>query len=148
LPANLLKDDFPVLLEGIHSTYLLHDERFRNRMIFLRLHHVAYQHYKELSRTTLSPFKKLYYLHESKLLKQYEQLIARKVTIIAMSEQDATIYRHEFKAPHVVTLPAFLPFAEINCKEGVGCFCLYHGNLSADENEEAALWLLRKVFNK
>ncbi|MBK7885629.1 MAG: glycosyltransferase [Chitinophagaceae bacterium] len=26
-------------------------------------------------------------------------------------------------------------------------FCLYHGNLSVNENEEAALWLLQHVFN-
>jgi hypothetical protein len=40
-----------------------------------------------------------------------------------------------------------LPYNEVNSKEGIGCFCLYHGNLSVSENEKAALWLLTKVFN-
>ena len=30
---------------------------------------------------------------------------------------------------------------------GKGCYCLYHGNLSINENEEAAEWLLKSVFN-
>ena len=32
-------------------------------------------------------------------------------------------------------------------KAGKGCYCLYHGNLSINENEEAAIWLLQNVFN-
>ena len=30
----------------------------------------------------------------------------------------------------------------------MGSLCLYHGNLSVAENEEAATWLLQKVFSK
>ena len=33
-------------------------------------------------------------------------------------------------------------------QDGQGNLCLYHGNLSVPENEEAALWLLCKVFTK
>jgi Glycosyl transferases group 1 len=46
----------------------------------------------------------------------------------------------------VATLPVFVPFSEIRSREGTGCFCLYHGNLSIAENEEAVAWLLKKVF--
>ncbi len=40
----------------------------------------------------------------------------------------------------------FLPYEEVRSKEGTGCFCLYHGNLSVPENEQAVIWLLKKVF--
>jgi hypothetical protein len=43
-------------------------------------------------------------------------------------------------------MPVFLPFEEVRSKEGTGCFCLYHGNLSVAENEQAVTWLLKKVF--
>lgn len=147
LEANLLKDDYPILLEGIHCSHLLQDERFGNRKFVLRLHNVEYKYYKQLYRSTGSLFRKLYYLHESKLLKQYEQAIANKALILAVSDQDTNSYRQEFDAKNIATLPVFLPFTEVKAPDGVGCFCLYHGNLSVTENEKAAIWLLKKVFN-
>ncbi|MBN8789710.1 MAG: glycosyltransferase family 4 protein, partial [Terrimonas sp.] len=30
---------------------------------------------------------------------------------------------------------------------GTGAYCLYHGNLSVNENQAAALWLIEKVFS-
>jgi glycosyltransferase involved in cell wall biosynthesis len=40
----------------------------------------------------------------------------------------------------------FHPYEEVRSKEGTGCYCLYHGNLSVAENEQAVEWLLKKVF--
>lgn len=147
LEANLLKDDHPILMEGVHCSYLLHDDRFRNRKLVLRLHNVEYKYYKQLYHSSSSLIRKMYYLHESRLLKHYEQSIADKALILTVSEQDTNSYRQEFGARNIATLPVFLPFTEISSPEGVGCFCLYHGNLSVTENEKAAIWLLKKVFN-
>ncbi|MHA4807551.1 glycosyltransferase [Flavitalea flava] len=146
LLENLLKDDHPILLEGVHCTYLLNDGRFQERKIVLRLHNVEYQYYRQLYHCERSPLKKLYYLHESKLLYQYEKKIAGNLLILTVSDKDSEQYRHEFGASQVFTLPVFLPFEEVCSKEGTGCFCLYQGNLSVAENEEVAVWLLKKVF--
>lgn len=143
---NLLKDDYPILLEGVHCTYLLNDERFSRRRILLRLHNVEYRYYKQLYQCEKSVFKKIYYLHESNLLRQYEKKIADRLPILAVSEKDSELYRQEFGAGHISTLPVFLPFEEVRSKEGTGCFCLYHGNLSVAENEQVAAWLLSHVF--
>jgi len=147
LEDRLLKDGYPILLEGVHCTYLLQDERFNNRKMVLRLHNVEYKYYKQLFHSSHSLFKKMYYLNESRLLKQYEQNIANKALVLAVSEQDTNTYRKEFGAKQAATLPVFLPYTQISAPEGVGCFCLYHGNLSVNENEEAAIWLMKKVFN-
>lgn len=145
---ELLKDDYPILMEGVHCTYLVTDERFNNRKLILRLHNVEYQYYRELYHSTGSLFKKIYYLHESKLLREYEAAIAKKVQlIIAVSEQDVRTYREEFGVRNIVQLPVFLPYGEIEGDQGVGCFCLYQGNLSVAENEKAALWLMKEVFD-
>src|SRR6478752_4986254 len=61
LLENLLKDDYPILMEGVHCSYLLFDNRFSRRTCFVRLHNVEYQYYNELSNVTASPFKKFYY---------------------------------------------------------------------------------------
>ncbi|MGH2563383.1 MAG: mannosyltransferase, partial [Ginsengibacter sp.] len=37
---NLLKDDHPVLLEGIHCSYFLYSGELKNRKIIIRLHNV------------------------------------------------------------------------------------------------------------
>lgn len=146
LLERLLKDDYPILLEGIHCTYLLNDDRFDGRKIVLRLHNVEYQYYRQLYLSERSLLKKIYYLHESNLLRQYEHRIASRVKILAVSEKDSECYRQEFGATDIGTLPVFLPFREVESKEGTGCFCLYHGNLSVIENEQAVVWLLKKVF--
>jgi Glycosyl transferases group 1 len=147
LLGRLLQDDFPILLEGIHCTYLVNDERFRDRRVVLRLHNVEYQYYRQLYQSERSLWKRIYYRHESNLLRSYEQRIAGKVKILAVSEKDCEQYRSEFGAPDIETLPVFLPFDEVRTREGTGCFCLYHGNLSVPENEQAAFWLLKNIFS-
>ena len=143
---RLLQDNYPILLEGIHCTYLLNDERFDERRIVLRLHNVEYRYYRQLFHSERSLLKKLYYLHESNLLRRYERRIARKVKILSGSEKDCELYRREFGATDIDTLPVFLPFEQVLSKEGTGCFCLYHGNLSVPENEKVVTWLLKNVF--
>lgn len=147
LLERLLQDDYPILLEGIHCTYLVNDERFRDRQVVLRLHNVEYQYYRQLYQSERSLWKRIYYRHESNLLHSYERRIAGKVKILAVSEKDCEQYRSEFGAPDIETLPVFLPFDEVRTREGTGCFCLYHGNLSVPENEQAVCWLLKNIFS-
>ncbi|MBL7737160.1 MAG: glycosyltransferase [Chitinophagaceae bacterium] len=148
LRERLLKDDHPILLEGVHCSYLLQDERFNGRKILLRLHNVESIYYRQLYHAAPAGFKKWYYLYESVLLKKYESFLASKAPLIlAVSRKDEHIYRNAFGARHIAYLPVFTGFEEVSAKEGVGCFCLYHGNLSVPENEKTAIWLLEKVFN-
>ncbi len=146
LLERLLEDDYPILLEGVHCTYLLNDERFDGRKIVLRLHNVEYQYYRQLYLSEKSLLKKIYYHHESNLLRQYEHRIASKVKILAVAKKDQEQYEQEFGATDIDTIPVFLPFEQVRSKEGTGCFCLYHGNLSVPENEQVVCWLLKNVF--
>jgi len=147
LLRNLNKDNHPVLLEGIHCSYHLYAGLLSNRTVLLRLHNVEFEYYHHLSLHETNPLKRLYYQHESRLLKKYEQQLASKVKIAAVSEQDVELYKTIFHAGDIEHLPVFLPYTTPECKSGKGCFCLYHGNLSINENEAAAIWLLQNVFN-
>jgi hypothetical protein len=147
LYQNLLKDNYPILIEGIHCSFLLFDNRFNERNIILRLHNVEYKYYRQLFISTTSPFKKFYYLYESSLLKQYEKSVAKAAPIWCVSENDRLAYIEEFNASNIRHLPVFLPYQNINIPSGTGCFCMYHGNLAVEENEKAALFLIRKVFD-
>ena len=52
-----------------------------------------------------------------------------------------------YQSKNISVIPVFLPFQHIESPQGTGCYCLYHGNLSVEENEKAALWLLETVFS-
>ena len=145
---NLQKDNYPILLEGIHCTYYLHNGRINNRKVVVRLFNAEFEYYRQLARHETNFFKKLYYLHESRLLKKYEHALAHTATFLALSKQDVVLYQHIFKAPNIHYLPVFLPYTLAVGKEGRGCFCLYHGNLAINENEKAVIWLLKNVFSK
>ncbi len=108
---------------------------------------MEFEYYKQLAKNESNLFKKLYFINESRLLYKYEKTIANKATFIAVSEHDATVYKQLFNATDIYYLPVFIPHTLAVGAEGKGCFCLYHGNLSINENETAVIWLLQNVFN-
>ena len=146
LLQRLLQDDLPILMEGIHCTYLLTDKRFSNRKCLIRLHNVEYMYYRQLCSVSSSLLKKLYFWVESRLLKAYEKKIGNRATCLAITTADLQVYQTELGCRQIGYLPAFVPFAEIEATEGIGSYCLYHGDLSIEANEQAAEWLLKKVF--
>ena len=147
LLQNLLKDDHPVLLEGIHCTYFLFTDQLKNKKNFVRTHNVEFEYYHQLAKNESSFFKKFYYLNESHLLKTYEKWIAGKTTLLAITLKDKETYKTIFDATRINYLPVFLPYSSVSCKEGNGNYCLYHGNLSISENENAATWLCENIFS-
>ena len=148
LIKNLLKDKYPVLLEGIHCTYYLYYGQLKDRKVLVRLHNVEYEYYNQLAKSTDNIYKKTYYKLESRLLKKYEKTIVGKAKLITVNEKDKNTYEKIFSAQDIEFLPVFLPFKEVKSEKGKGNFCLYHGNLSVPENEKAALWLLKNVFSQ
>jgi glycosyltransferase involved in cell wall biosynthesis len=147
LVKNLLKDNYPVLLEGIHCTYYLFHGDLNNRKVLVRLHNVEFAYYRELAKSTSSLYKKIYFILESRLLKRFEKSISGRATFIAVNKKDQLTYHSVFSAKKVEVLPVFLPYDTVTSKTGKGNFCLYHGNLSVAENEKAVTWLLENVFN-
>ena len=144
---NLQKDSYPILMEAIHCSYYLHQNLFKGRQFFLRLHNVEYKYYQQLAKHETNFLKKLYYLIEANLLKKYEKEIANKAPIWTLSSEDVILYKDKFQAKNIQFIPVFLPYEKVQTVLGKGTYCLYHGNLSINENEIAACWLTEKVFN-
>ena len=148
--SNLLKDDYPILMEGIHSTYLLQDERFKHRKKYIRLHNVEHLYYRQLSKTASSILQKIFFFRESILLKKYEQkTIAKATAYWGVSHKDVDFYTNIFHCTLIDFLPVYLPenWGDRSA-EGKGYYCLFHGDLSIGINEAAAIWLLEKVFKQ
>ena len=85
---------------------------------------------------------------ESRLLKTYEKKIVSKAVFWGVTEKDDAVYRNELGCKNIELLSLYLPDWKVQCPEGMGAYCLYHGDLSVDANDKAATWLLEKVFNK
>jgi hypothetical protein len=124
LIANLQKDEHPVLLEGIHCTYYLHNDQLAGRKIIVRLHNTEFEYYHHLAKHESSLFKKFYFWNESRLLKKYERKLASKAPFIAVSEHDVIIYQQQLKAKAISYMPVFIPHTLSNGQQGKGCFCL------------------------
>jgi hypothetical protein len=148
LVSNLQEDQHPILLEGIHCTGILPHLDISNRKVVVRMHNEESVYYKELARSSSSIFKKLYFYNESRLLKKYNHRLADECIYACVSQKDIDVLRNDYGLDNVVFLPTFPAWQHVTGEEGIGNFCLYHGNLSVPENEEAALWLLCKVFSR
>jgi len=146
LLKNLLRDDHPILMEGIQSSYLLPFLLSEKRSVLLRLHNVEFLYYNGLATQETNIFKKIYFNQESRLLRRYEAGLPTELRILALSEADIDVYKNDLHKPHVSLVPAFTPWRTVHSKTGRGNYCLYHGNLSINENERAVEWLLDNVF--
>ena len=141
----LLQDNYPILFEGIHTTWWLYKNKFPERKTVVRLHNVEYRYYAQLALPEKNIIKKIYYAAESRLLKKFEGALSGKSVFAAVSSSDAALYKNTFGAVSHF-LPVFIPW-EVSSLPGKGTYCLYHGNLAVNENVKAAEWLIEKVFN-
>jgi hypothetical protein len=148
LIKNLMKDEDPVLLEGVHCTAFLSDLLHQNRKVVLRQHNVESLYYGQLFRYEKNLLRKLYFLNESIFLNKYEKRLPAHLPVLSVSKSDAAYSAEVFGLQNVHYLPVFVSFNNIKCRTGRGDYCLYHGNLSVAENEYAVSWLLKEVFSK
>ncbi len=148
LITKLNKDNHPILLEGVHCTGILPQLNTGNRKVIVRLHNDEADYYKQLSSVEKNIFKKIYFRYESHLLSNYEHSLPPQYLYACITTKDEAHFREQHGLKNSFFLPAYTPYEKINSSEGIGNFCLYHGNLSVPENEKAATWLLTRVFSK
>lgn len=148
LISRLEEDNHPILLEGIHTTGILSKLNRQGRKIVVRMHNEESLYYKELARAETGILKKIYFQNESRLLKKYSHQLPDDCLYACVSKEDMSIFKNDYKLSNVEFLPTFPAWQSVNGQEGQGSLCLYHGNLSVPENEEAALWLLCQVSTK
>jgi hypothetical protein len=145
LKKNLQKDDYPILMEGLHSTRLLGDPDFSKRKMFVRAHNVEHDYYNNLAKVEGNIFKRYYYYNEAGKLLKYEPVLKNASGILAISPNDTEYFSSKYEHVHHIT--AFHPHEKVTGVLGKGDYAFYHGNLAVGENNEAALYLVNKVFN-
>ena len=88
LKENLLKNNFPILFEGLHTCYLLSDEDFKQRFKIVRNHNVEHHYYKNLAKAEKNDMRKQYFKAEAKRLKQFEPILKFADLSLTISESD------------------------------------------------------------
>ena len=144
LIQDLLKDDYPIILEGLHSCGVLLDKRMKGRKIFVRSHNVEHEYYQYLAETEKNLRKKQFLKMESRKLRRFESIMAEATGILAISNKDYEYFKERFD--NVYLIPAYAGFDKVDVLEGQGDFVLYHGKLDVSENYNAAEYLVKEVF--
>ena len=146
LVRDLLKDDYPILCEGLHTTSVLSDPRFNQRKVFVRAHNVEHDYYRLLAESEPTFWKRWFYRMEAKKLKQYEPVLQYASGIFAITQADTDYFNERYG--HTVLVPGFSSLSRVCSETGRGDYVLYHGNLSVAENKKAAEWLIEEVFSE
>jgi hypothetical protein len=145
LSHRLRQDQHPILFAGLETTLPLADGDWSGRKICIRLFDREHAHVEDIRVHTRSWFKKISLGGESRKWLEWEKRIIPFFPVTVLSMPHARYCRERLGAKQVMELPAFIGWDLPLCQEGVGHFCLYHGDLSEPENDRAATWLLEKV---
>lgn len=145
LLTNLLTDDAPILFEGLHTCYSIGDPRLKDRLKIVRSHNLEHDYYAALASVESNKMKRLYYNTESRKLKRFEEYAYKKADLIlGISKKDTSYLQKKYKKS--VLISAFHAFENVNIPNQTKKYAFYHGNLSVGENNEAACFLVEKVF--
>ena len=144
LIQDLLKDDFPILCEGLHTTALLNDSRLKNRKVYVRAHNVEHDYYRLLATSETTCWRRWFYRMESRKLRRYEPVLKKAAGIFTITQADTDYFNARYG--HAILVPGFSALSRVCSETGRGDYVLYHGNLSVAENKKAAEWLVEHVF--
>lgn len=147
LIENLLKDEHPILFEGLHSCYYLDDKRLSNRLRIYRESNIEHRYYFNLFKVCNNLFSRIYFLIASCKLRFYQNVLRHAGIMLCVSEKDTEYLRKHFPQNRVHYIPSFHPNEGVESKCGRGDYALYHGNIEVPENTHAAAFLINEVFN-
>lgn len=148
LKRNLLKNDYPIIFEALHTCYLLNDSDLANRKKLFRESNIEHDYFFHLAKNEKHFFKKIYLYAEACKLKFFEKRLQYANVMLVVSTEDEHYFKKQFPENKVIYLPSFHQNDEVKIKTGSSDYILYHGNLSVSENYMAADWLIDHVFSK
>ena len=146
LLANLQGVNAPILFDGLTTAYYLSHPSLSTRTKILRPQNVEQDYYRLLAERTRHPLKRIYYGLEASLIGRYEDRLGSADAFFTVAQHDHDFFRRKYPNAVHEYIPSFQPYNDVSGLEGNGSYCLYHGNLAVEENEEAVLFLLEKVI--
>ncbi len=145
---NLLKDNHPILFEGLVSCHLLTHPLLKGRVKFYRECNIEHHYYYALGQSMRSPLKRWYYFLEARKLKQFEPCIRNAAHILAVAHQDEAHFKQNYPSVPTSYIPSFHADTQVSIRQGKGDYILYHGNLAVAENDYAARHIVKHIASK
>lgn len=143
LLSNLAADDYPVIFEGLHTCLYLNHPALKNKVKAVRMHNVEWDYYRSLKDAESNYLIKYYYHYEANKLKKFENELKYADRIFAISKSDFEYLRQSYE--NITYVSAFHSNSEVTSQPGRGSYILYHGNLSVVENNQAAMFIAKKI---
>jgi glycosyltransferase involved in cell wall biosynthesis len=143
LLENLSADDYPILFEGLHTCLYLSHPSIRAKIKAVRMHNVEWEYYKSLKEAERNYLIKYYFNVEANRLKKFEEELKYADRVFAISKSDYEYLRQSYESIEFVS--AFHSNQTVTSKAGKGDYILYHGNLGVVENNQAALFTVKKI---
>lgn len=141
LIRNLHTYNFPILFEGIHTTYPLIKSKFVDTKIIIRAHNIEHNYYWGLAMSETNLFKKFFFWIESFKLKKYEQILKKSNYILTISPFEQTYFKKLFNEK-AIYIPVFHTNLNVKNLENNGSKILYHGDLRISDNIKVANFLI------
>lgn len=146
LLTNLLKDDYPILFEGLVCCQLLMHHALQARKCFFRECNIEHDYYRALGKATSSVWKKIYFYFEAQKLQAFERkCLPFAKGIFAVAHQDEQHFANMFPTIPVVYIPSFHAEDRAEYETDHGEYILYHGNLGVAENNKAATHIITRI---
>lgn len=143
LTKNLAENDFPILYEGLHSSYSALNSNLKKQSKFLRCHNAEAEYAKQLSRSEDNYLKKVLFQVEANKTSVFERKLIQFDGLFALSDEDKNYF--DKSNSNVKIIPIFHAHDKVAIKEGLGDYILFHGNLSVAENIETAMWMAKEL---
>lgn len=146
LIEDLLKDNYPILFEGLHTCAFLNDIRLRNRKKYVRMHNIEHDYYRMLAIQSSWGIKKVFYYLESLKLRRYQSILQYAERILPISQTDTDYLKKMFPKKDVRLLRCFFDDSSVITEVSSEKYILYHGNLAVAENVTAAMFIMKEVI--
>lgn len=148
LLENLLKNDYPILFDGLHTCYYIDHPQLQTRMKIYRESNIEHDYYRHLAKAETNLIKKYFFLVEAWRFERYQNILKYADLMLVVSITDTDYLRKVFPEKRIEYMPCFHINDKVTIKTGSSDFILYHGKLSVTENTQAALYLIKNVFCK
>lgn len=143
---NLCLDNEPILFEGLHTTFLLDNNRLRGRKKIVRMHNIEHSYFLALAKNKLFSLKSPYYIVESMKLRFYEKVLRHASLILPISTEDCKELKKRYPHNEVRLMDCFFDNTptrkDDNSRIVSANYILYHGNLALAENIRAAKYII------
>lgn len=136
LLKNLVADEYPILVEGLHCCGFLNHPKLKNKKKLVRTHNIEHQYYGQLAKNEPNIFKRFYFNQEALKLKRFEKYLAFADNILVISKYDELYFKKLFK--HVKLIPPFHQYQEGKIEQTVSNYVLFNADFNISTNFQFA----------